>query len=75
MIIYGDDMMMEGSFEGNQDGGHIVTSDAGHGIGGDKPLEQIFDDFLAVFLFDVLFDDIYDALVVVDVVLPNPITT
>ena len=63
--------MMRRSFEDNQDGGHVVTSDAGHGIGGDKPLEKVMNDLPSLFLFDY---DIYYALIVVNVVLPNPIT-
>ena len=65
--------MMRRSFEDNQDGGHVVAADSGHGIGGDKPLEKVMDNLPGLFLFDFLFYDIYDALVVVNVVLPNPI--
>ena len=65
--------MMRRSFEDNQDGGHVVTADSGHGIGGDKPLEKVMDNLRGLVLFEFRFYGIYDALVVVNVVLPNPI--
>ena len=70
-----DDDNDEGSFEGNQDGSHVVASDAWHGVSGNQPLEEVLNNLLGVLLFDLLFYDIYDSLVVVNVVLPNTITS
>jgi hypothetical protein len=63
------------SFEDDQDSRHVVTSDTRHGVGGYESFEQFFYNFLNVLLFELLFYDIYDALVVLHIILPNTIAT
>ena len=67
MTIYLD----EGSLEDDQDGGHVVATETRHGVSGYESFEEVLYHLLVgVLLFDVLSYNIYDALVVLYVVLP-----
>ena len=65
-----------GAAKGDKDGGHVIAADAAHGIGSYQSFEEVlhyFFDFL--FLDEFLFYDIYDSLVVFNIVLPYPVAS
>ena len=62
------------SLEDNQDSRHVITANPRHSINRYQSLQQILHHFLVILLFKFLFYNIYDALIIVHIVLPNTIT-
>lgn len=62
--------------EDNQNGRHIVATYSSGGISSYQCLQQILNYFSLVrFFLELLVYNIYNALVVIDVTLPNTVTT
>jgi hypothetical protein len=63
------------SVESDQDGGHVIASEAGHGIPGEQFIEQFLHDGFVLFLFAEFFAyQVDQSLAVLYVPLPYPIT-
>ena len=73
-IVDGDDDD-DVSFEDDDDGSHVVAADAGHGVGSHQSLQQVLHNLLGVLLLQLLFYNIYNALVILNVILPDPVAT